>query len=204
MKKVLSYLILIIVLLVSQNVVAQEKLAETKFYKPSEIPVQIEKTSSFLVKEKSGVLSTSMISSAKGMIKKFDDTYSRLEAISDSSTLNSFNSVQLRNINRRWVVLQKQMGQSLKVISERTQVLENSQTEVEKLLTTWQKTREADVEKTIPNNLLNSIINLEREIKTVLDILQKESNSLLSIQSGFANKNIVIETKLSLRICRKF
>ncbi len=196
-KKQINFIVIIVALIInSQLLFAQQDTSAIKFYKPSEIPVKIENATSFLVQQKSGVLSASMVIAAEKMLKSFEKGFDKLNAISDTASINNYNSVQLRNINHRWIALQSQLGQSLIQISARTKVLENEKDYIQTMQDTWQHTREQDVEKEIPNELLNSVNNLEIEINVSLEILNAESNDLLSIQSGFSNKNITIETKL--------
>ena len=60
----------------------------------------------------------------------------------------------------------------------------------------WGETRKQNNEDEIPEDLLNSIKNLENEIIIVAELSQNEVSDLLIIQSGISNKNVVIETKL--------
>lgn len=197
MKKYINFVVILVVLVIqSQLLFAQDDSTAVTFYKPSEIPVQIENATSFLVQQKSGILSASMITAAQRMLNSFEKEFDKLNAISDSARVNNYNSVQLRNTNHRWVSLQKNLGLSLKIISERTKILENEKETFQTMLETWRYTKQRDSEKEIPTDLLNSVNNLEKEIKASLAILYKESSDLLSIQSGFSNKNIIIETKL--------
>ncbi len=193
----INYIIIIISLIInSQLLIAQPDSSATEFYKPSEIPVQIENATSFLVQKKNGVLSLSMVATAKEMLEVFEEEFEKLNAISDSTSMNNYNSVQLRNINHGWETLQEKLGESLILISERTKILEKEKEHIQKMLKTWEHTRAQDKENAIPAELLNSVNNLEKEIRASLEIIEKESKDLLSIQSGFSNKNIIIETKL--------
>ncbi len=196
MKKITNYFLLLAVLLFySNNIIAQVDTSAT-FYKPSEVPVQIENATSFLVKQKSGILSASMVTIAKDMLASFEKEFENLNSISDSISFRNYNSVQLRNINHRWESLQSKLGKSLIAISERTKLLETEKELINRMLNTWVQTRKQDKGKTIPRKLLNSILSLEKEISNSLEMLHKESSELLSIQSGFSNKNIIVETKL--------
>ena len=196
MKNRVNYILLLaIVLFYSNNIVAQQDTHAT-FYKPSEIPVQIENATSFLVKQKSGILGASMVETAQKMLETFEKEFWKLNTISDSISFNNYNSVQLRNIKHRWVTLQSKLGKSLVLISERTEMLEKEKELISAMLNTWVLTRKNDKEQAIPTDLLNSIDGLEKEIVSSLKILHKEASNLLSIQSGFSNKNIIIETKL--------
>jgi len=198
MKKVTQHSIFILVFLFTFPLLfaQQDSTTVQKYFAPSEIPVHIESASSFLVKEKNGVLGASMVVTASKMLDDFEINFSKLKELSDSSNLNNYNSVQLKNINRQWEILQKEMSQSLSSISDRTKILEKEKEYIQNMLATWQLTREKDTGNAIPKELLNSIFALEKEINGVLEILQKELNELLRIQSGFSNRNILIETKL--------
>lgn len=195
MKKKSIYLLLFVSLFSFQTIIAQSDTTVAIFYKPSEIPGQIEKATSFLVIEKNGISSTSMVAAAEKILKTFDEKFEKLNEASDSTSLYNYNSVQLKNINRQWEVLQNQLGQSLSSISERTKILGRKNEQFQTMLQTWQLTVERNNEKSIPANLSTSIDNLEKGIGNALEILQKEMNDLLRIQSGFSNKNIIIETR---------
>lgn len=194
----LPYYILIIVaiFLNSQLLYAQQNTSATTIYKPSEIPVQIENATSFLARQKGGVLNLTMVSAAKIMLESFEKKFQKLNTISDTTSINNYNSVQLRNVNHDWVILQTELGQALILISERTKELEREEEYLQNMLNNWKNTREFYKENEIPTELLNTIKSLEKEIKASLIILNGETNNLLSTQSGFSNKNIVIETKL--------
>ena len=196
MSKFINSILIIVALIInSQFLFAQQDTSAVTFYKPSEIPVQIENATSFLVQQKGGVLSLSMVTTAENMLESFEKKFQKLNTVSDTS-INNYNSVQLRNINHDWVILQTELGQSLILISERTEGLEKEKEKLQIRLNIWEYTRKQNDEDEIPTELLNSINNLEKEIKASLVILNGESNELLSIQSGFSNKNIIIETKL--------
>ena len=173
-----SILIIVTLIISSQLLYAQQDTSAVTFYKPSEIPVQIENATSFLVQQKSGVLSPSMVTTAKMMLENFEKKFEKLNAISDTTRFNSYNSVQLRNINHDWITLQSESGESLILISERTKVLDEGREKLQTLLYTWEYTRERFKENQIPTELLNSVNNLEMEIKASLEILNGESNNL--------------------------
>jgi len=198
MKKNSYYLLLVATLFFySTQVLAQDKTSSVTFYKPSEIPVEIENATSFLVQQKSGVLNLSMVARANVMLEKFENNFQKLNSLSDTTSISNSNSVQLRNINHQWVTLQSELGKSIVLISERTKILDKEKEYIQNMLNTWKITREQDNGNGIPNELLNSIFNLEIEISASLAVLNKESNDLLSIQSGFSNKNIIVETTLT-------
>ncbi len=196
MKKRITLLLATIFFLSSQLLVAQKDSSAIKFYRPSEIPVKIEEASSFLVKEKNKFVNTSMLFDAEKMLAEFKTKFTDLNLISDSTKLTHYNSVQLRNLYRRWVVLQQQMSKSLQSISDRTTFLGVERRKLEMMQQVWEETRKLDTTKVIPPKLSNSIISLEKEIISIATVLQKESTELLNVQSGFSDKNIIIETKL--------
>ncbi len=197
MKKTITYfIILVTILFYSTSLFAQQDTSSTTFYKPSEIPVQIENDASYLVKQKNGILSASMVNVANKMLNEFEKEFIKLNSSSDTNSFNKYNSVQLRNINHRWITLQDKLGKSLALISERTKLLEGEKKFFSTMLNRWVTTRKMNNGNTIPTELLKSIYGLEKEISNSLKIINDELSNLLSIQSGFSNKNITIQTKL--------
>ena len=197
MTKLINSILIIVSLFISaQLLFAQQDTSAITFYKPSEIPIQIENATSFLVQQKSGVLSLSMVTKAKKMLQSFEKKFEKLNAISDTASFRAYNSVQLRNINHDWLTIQSELGASLAKISERTNELDEEKELIQTMLNIWGNTRLQNNDKDVPTELINSVGILENEINTSLENLHGELNELLTIQSRFSNKNILVESKL--------
>lgn len=196
MKKFNYNLAFFIILFASQFLFSKPETSGNEFYKISEIPIEIENATLYLTEEIQNLSSTNIIPATQKSLESVNRRFTRLLLASDSVNAENTNLVQIQNFQRRWIALKNKIDETLATISDRIQKLEAKNEHLQKMQTKWNLTLKQETDIPIPQNLIATIGTLTNKINATIQIVESETNELLSIQLDFSNKNVELIAKL--------
>lgn len=197
MKKIIFCFLLFILFSNNQIISSDRDSSNIVIFKLSEIPIQIENTTAYLEEENNRILTSSIVSISKKTLTSVDRRFEKLFEISDSISLSNSNLVQLQNLQRRWNSLKEKVTESLATISERIQDLGKDSESQQDMLLNWEQSYKKYKSNDLPNELLISIKSINENILSLIQVIENESNDLISIQIALSNKNLAIKYKIN-------
>jgi len=197
MKKIIFYFLLFIVFSSSLILSNETDSSDVIIFKVSEIPIQIDNTTAYLEEENNRIVTTSMVSISKKNLTSVNKRFEKLLEISDSVSLSNSNLVQLQNLQRRWNSLKEKALESLTTISERIHDLGQDSESLQNMLLNWEQTYKKYKSTDLPNELLISIKSINEKILSLIQVMENESNDLISIQIALSNKNTSIKYRIN-------
>ncbi|VAX26137.1 hypothetical protein MNBD_IGNAVI01-927, partial [hydrothermal vent metagenome] len=187
-----------LLIIVSQTVYSQnadstksgEKIEPLKL---TEIPVEIEKSTSLIALEESKLKESQNLEEVKKQFEILDKSFNSQKAKLDSLDLKKQTSGKIKELLRQWQAIQNNVSQLLSDITDQTTSLEEQKAKFKRLENIWNATVSEASKKSTPPDLIKAIKKLQSKLKNISQLFTNELNALLVIQTRLSKYSIETE-----------
>ncbi len=166
-------------------------------FKLTEIPIEIEKTTSLIALEISKLKESQNVDEVKKRFQILSSNFNAQKSKLDSLDLAEQTSGKIKELLRHWQIIENDVSQLLGDITDQTTFLESQKAKFKKLGNVWKATiANADKEST-PVDLINAMKTLQGELKNINKLVTDELNTLLVIQTDLSKHSIQTENVIT-------
>jgi potassium efflux system protein len=156
----------------------------------TEVPKKIEEVTVYLNNLESIIVPASEIVKIETTYVDFDSSMIKLRSEADLENLDEQFTRNLKDLRQRWGVKHQQVLDWQKIIEDRSTSLDEEKAKYENIKVIWKRTYDNAKKEKAPKDLLESIINVQKQLNLKGKDLIKRSNTLLTYQSKIAEVNI--------------
>jgi small-conductance mechanosensitive channel len=184
--------------LISQEQTQQEeKPPEPVTYSLIEIPTKIEEVSIYFQSLAEIVKPSPSIAEIDSLFETYLSTKEELEKEVDLDKPENFFTRKLEDLKQRWEKLDKKVTDWQTVIGERAKELEVEKKKVDETIGIWKRTYDNARTEKGPKELLQSVNDIQTELKKFQREIAKIITKDLKIQSNLADENIELGVRVS-------
>jgi len=204
-KTILSFLILLSIIFSEINnaqeqtgtPIIQEKSEELITYKISEIPAKLEETTAYLTKLNVDIIYPEALQESDKELELVKEAYNVIRNQTDSLILEKEFSTTLKEFQQKWNNHKKKITKWTSIVTDRTESLEGEKNRLLETKEIWERTSKLAKEENAPEEIKNSIRQIQVSINNTEKDLTKETNSSLILQTKLSEQNIDIELTLT-------
>lgn len=175
----------------------EEKPPEPIKYPVIEISGKIEEISLYLLKLKEVVKPSEEIALIDSSREAYLQGKEELQNEVDLDNLAQYNTRKLEDLRQRWERLNKQISDWQATVSQRAKELEVEKSKLEEIIGIWQSTYDNAQIEEAPVELLQSVRDIQSELKKYEQDIGKIITNGLRIQNTLADDNIALGINVS-------
>ncbi len=208
MKKIILFIRSIFLLIFASTLIAfpqektttqqqEEKPPEPIKYPVIEISGKIEELSLYLQKLEEVVKPSEEIALIDSSSEAYLQGKEELQNEVDLDNLAQYNTRKLEDLRQRWERLNKQISDWQATVSQRVKELEIEKSKLEEIIGIWQRTYDNAQSEEAPVELLQSVRDIQSNLKKYQQDIGKIITNGLRIQNTLADENIALGINVS-------
>lgn len=168
----------------------KEKPVPEITYSVTEVPKKIEEVTVYLSDLESIIAPASEIVKIETTYVAFNESLEELRNEADLDKLDNQFTRNLKDLRQRWEAKHQQVLKWQKIIEDRSTTLNKEKLKFENIKATWQRTYDKAKKEKAPQELLESIRTVQKQLNKKGKELTKRSNTLISYQSKITEVSI--------------
>jgi len=169
-----------------------ETPTELTIYSVIEISGKIEELSLYLQKLEEVVEPSEEIALIDSSSEAYFQGKEELQNEADLDNLDQYNTRKLEDLRQRWERLNNQILDWQATVSQRAKELEVEKTKLEEIIGIWQRTYDNAQSEEAPDEVLQSVRDIQSELKKYEQDIGKIITKDLKIQNTLADENIAL------------